>query len=250
MEDEKKLHIAVPSSIIMNGNSLAMAIYGVAQDIYKRDKGSIYASPEVFASVMDIPLPLRKGKKEEFLTAFEDLQSWDYFIKKNNQYYIDTSLFFRYNETFTLIDIDVFWKLVATPNLLFHYILIKKGLIDGVCKFSLNYFAKLEGVSLQTITRRTKELVDMELIYTYRTPYDPTNKKYGNNVYMLFDPTRNFVKEENYSNLNRKVSQRYNAFVRNPDNFTPLEIKGLRKQVEEYNTRNPERQKDLSVFNL
>ena len=250
MTSEKKSKIAIPSSVILNGNAYAIAIVGLAQALFRMDKGNVLAVPELFAEAMDISTPLRKNKKKAILDAFEELYILNYFEKHNAKYYIKTDIFYKFAEGFTLIDMDVFLKLASKPNLLFHYILIFRGLIDGVCKFSLNYFAKNEGVSKQTISHRTKELQNMELIYVIQSAYDPESGTYGNNLYYLFDPARNFVKEENYTNLNRKVSQRYNAFIQNSDNFSPLEIKGLRKQVEEYNTRNPERQKDLTVFDL
>ena len=193
---------------------------------------------------MRCPTPVQHKKKTEIINALEDLCDLG-FIERDKEwgYIVNTRIFYNQTNGFEKCSYDVLSELRNDAPLFQHYMLIKKGLIDGKCTYNINYFMKTENVSARTVARRNKELVDKELIYITRPIVDDG---YGNNIYMLYN--RNYDKKENLGNLNRKVSQRYNSFVKRPEKFTPLMRKELRKQVVEYNARNPDRAKDLSVF--
>ena len=247
----KKTDIICPNTVINCDNEKTLLVYCAVQSILRFNSGVKLITPINIGYEMGVTIPLRPNKKRDILNALDDLCDLGLAEKGTGEtYLIDTNLFYNQPAGFEKLDFDIYNKLKHSAGLLKHYILIKRGFINNVCNFSLEHFAEKEHISTQTVSTRNKKLLDLELIYMYQQTYNEKTGQYGRNAYMIFDPTRNFVKEKNYSNLNRKVSQRYNAFVRNPDNFTPLEIKGLRKQVEEYNVRNPERQKDLSVFDL
>ena len=191
--------------------------------------------------------PVQTKKRAEITAALEDLCDLG-FIEKNKNwgYIINTRSFYNQKEGFERCSYDVLTMLRNNAPLFQHYMLIKKGMIKGKCTYDINYFTRAENVSSMTISRRNKELVEKKLIYIYRPAINSEEKKYDRNVYMLYDDKRE--NKENCGNLNRSISQRYNSFVKHPEKFTPLQRKELRKQVEEYNARNPDRAKDLSVF--
>lgn len=247
-----KSGIICPNQIISHENDFVLLVYCAIQTILRFNQGIKLIVPINIAYVLGIPInPIQHKKKKEIIDALDDLCDLGFAQKYNDNkdfYLINTDIFYNQKKGFEKIDFKIFEKVKHDAGLLKHYILIKKGRIDGKCTYSEEYFIKAESVSYRTIVRRNKELLDLELIYIYRPSVDLKNNKYPRNIYMLFDHSKVFEKKENYSNLNRSISQRYNSFVKNPDKFTPLMRKTLRKQVEEYNARNPDRAKDLTVF--
>ena len=239
----KKSSIIIPNTLFRNFDFLSGVVIGVLQDSLKSGKGLVLVSPEMVADRCGIKLTQSK-KRKEFISAFEDLCDLSYFKKDDKYYYVDTDLFYKW-EGYETCDEDVFNRLKHNPELLRHYLLIKKGMIEGKCMYSISYFEKIEHASRSTIARRNRELEEMKLIRIVQTPYNFETKTGGKNIYMLYQGEDRI----NYSNENRRVSQRYNAFIKNPDNFSPLEKKILREEVEQYNERNPGRVKDVSVFN-
>lgn len=247
----KKIDIICPNEIIRHHNDDALLIYCVIQSILRFNQGIKLITPINIAYTLGVPIPLQTKKKKEIINALNDLCDLGYAKKYKNidgAYLIDTDIFYNQRGSFVKLLFNVFEKTKHNAGLLKHYILIKKGMIDGKCNFSEEYFMRSESVSAKTINRRNNELLELELIYIYRPPFDVKNNQYGKNIYMLFDHSKTFEKKENYGNINRSVAIRYNHFVKHPEKFTPLQRKTLRKQVEEYNARNPDRVKDLSVF--
>ena len=245
MSGAKKSSIIIPNTLFRNFDFLAGVVYGVLQDVLKSGKGLVLVTPEMVADRCGIKLTQSK-KRKEFINAFEDLCDLSYFKKDGKDYFVDTDLFYKW-DGYETCDIAVFNKLKYAPELLRHYLLIKKGLINGKCTYSISYFEKNENASRSTITRRNKELEDMKLIYIMQTPYNFETKTGSKNVYMLYNADKE-TGQINYANENRRVAQRYNSFVKHPEKFTPLTKKVLRQEVEQYNERNPDRIKDMSVF--
>lgn len=246
--DAKKLGIICPNQLVTFFNPMALLTYCLSQNPH--GYGINRVSVKSLAYKMRCKAPLQTSKKNEIMAALDDLCDMDFMYKdKYWGYMVDSQSFYNQTGGFERCSYEVFDMLRDNAPLFQHYMLIKKGLINGKCTYDINYFTKMEGVSDRTITRRNQELVDMKLIYIYRPLIDKDKNKYGTNTYVLYDDWRqknNDVKSD--GNLNRSVSLRYNSFIKNPDKFTPLMRKTLRKQVEEYNARNPDRAKDLAPF--
>ena len=241
---QKTLKILMPNDITHSSESLAISVYGILQLIYRSDAGVVYIPPELIAYQLGYKLPLEYRTKNKIVNALECLDELNYIKKCDNHYLIDMGNIYTANG-YELCDVEVFRKLMDRPDLLKHYLTIKRGLIEGKCKYSIPYFAKVEETSPQTISRRNKELEDMRLIIIYQDSYKDGR---NNNIYTLYSEEQAEKKRINYSDLNRSVSARYNAFVKNPGKYSPLQKKTLRQEVIEYNKRNPDRVKDLSVL--
>ena len=244
---QKTLKILMPNDITHSSESLAISVYGILQLIYRSDAGIVHIVPETIAYQLGYKLPLEYRTRNKIINALECLDELGYIRKCENYYLIDMGSIYT-TSGYELCDVEVFRRLTDKPDLLKHYLIIKRGLIDGKCKYSIPYFAKIEETSPQTISRRNKELEDMRLIIIYQDAYSQDKNGRNNNVYILYSEEKAETKRSSYSNADRSISQRYNAFVRNPDKFTPLQKKTLRQEVEQYNERNPGRAKDLSVL--
>lgn len=246
----KKSSIICPNTLSHHSNAWALQIYCMMQLLYYHDKEVVLVEHKILCKALGFSFPIQQKKKQLIYDTLEDLYD-ENFIDKDEygNYLLDTHSFYQQTEGFETCDPGVFEIMRNNAELFRHYILIKRGLIDGKCTFSLNYFEKIECASRNTITKRNKQLVDMKLIVIYQTPYDPNSKEWGKNIYMLYD--KNYSgkeKKESAANLNRSVTQRYNNYKKHPEKFTPLQRKELIKQVKEYNKRNPEKQKDINVF--
>lgn len=242
---QKSLKILMPNDVTRSTEPFAMSVYGVLQIIYRSDLGVTNIPLDLVAYHLGYKLPLEHRTKSKIIDALECLDELGYIKKSDEQYLVDTSSIYT-TSGYEFCSVEIFRKLMDRPDLLKHYLTIKRGLIDGKCKYSIPYFAKAEETSTRTINRRNKELEDMHLIIIYQDTYKNGR---NNNVYTLYSEEQAEKKRTNYSDLNRSVSARYNAFVKNPAKFTPLQKKTLRQEVIEYNERNPARAKDLSVFN-
>ena len=241
---QKSLKILMPNDVAHSSESLAMSVYGILQLIYRTDAGVVHIAPETVAYQLGYKLPLEHKTKVRITNALECLDELGYIRKCEDYYLVDMGSIYT-TSGYELCSVEVFCKLMDKPDLLRHYLTIKRGLIDGKCKYSIPYFAKVEETSVRTINRRNKELEDMRLIIVYQDGYKDGR---SNNVYTLYSKEQAEKKRANYSDLNRSVSARYNAFVKNPGKYSPLQKKTLRQEVIEYNERNPARPKDLSVF--
>ena len=244
---QKTLKILMPNDITHSSEPLAISVYGILQLIYRSDAGVIYIPPELIAYQLGYKLPLEYRTKNKIVNALECLDECGYIRKCDNHYLIDMGNIYTASG-YELCDVEVFRRLMDRPDLLKHYLVIKRGLIDGKCKYSIPYFAKVEETSPQTISRRNKELEDMRLIIIYQDTYSKDKNGRNNNVYILYSEEKAETKKSSNSNADRSISQRYNAFVKNPAKFTPLQRKTLREEVEQYNVRNTGRIKDMSVF--
>lgn len=238
----KNIDIICPNKLVTFFDSTPLLVYCLSQNAYKIGRNCVRW--ETIAYLMKCPVPVQQKKKKQILDALDNLCDLG-FIKKENYwgYIIDANSFYNQTEGFERCSYEALMTLRDNAPLFQHYMLIKKGLINGKCTYDINYFTKMENVSERTIARRNQELVNLKLIDIYRKVKDD---KYDRNVYVLHNDK--YVTGQKFSNLDRSVSQRYNSFVKNPDKFTPLTRKTLRKQVEEYNQRNPDRAKDLTVF--
>ena len=224
-----------------------ISMFGILQLVLRSDLGISIISPETIAFHMGYNLPLnRKSRKriDDLAHYLDDMGLIEY---HEDYYKVDTGCFYA-EEGYELCDVGVFKLLMQKPDLLRHYLLIKRGRIDGKCRFSLDYFAKIENTSVRTISRWNKELEELQTIIIYQDTYNPDKNGRSNNVYVLYSEEQAALKNESYGDINRSVSQRYNSFIKDPTKFTPLQRKTLKKEVEEYNERNPDRAKDLSVF--
>lgn len=242
---EKNIDIICPNRLITFFNPMALLVYCLSQIAFKYETECVTWLN--IAYLMRCSTPVQTKKRAEITSALDDLCDLG-FIEKNKDwgYIINTRSFYNQKDGFEKCSYETLTTLRNNAALFQHYMIIKKGLINGKCTYNINYFAKIENVSNITISRRNKELVEKKLIYIYRPAINSEENKYDKNVYMLYNSK--YENRENYGNLNRSVVQRYNHFVKHPEKFTPLERKTLRKQVEEYNARNPDRVKDLSVF--
>jgi len=241
---QKSLKILMPNDVTRSTEPFAMSVYGVLQIIYRSDLGVTNIPLDLVAYHLGYKLPLEHRTKSKIIDALECLDELGYIKKSDEQYLVDTSNIYT-TSGYELCSVEIFRKLMDRPDLLKHYLTIKRGLIDGKCKYSIPYFAKIEETSTRTINRRNKELEDMRLIIVYQDGYKDGR---SNNVYTLYSEEQAEKKRANYSDLNRSVSARYNAFVKNPGKYSPLQKKTLRQEVEQYNERNPARIKDMSVF--
>ena len=245
--DEKKLNIICPNQLVTFFNPMALLVYCLSQTAH--GYGINRVSVKSIAYKMKCGAPLQTNKKNEIINALDDLCDLGFMFKdKYWGYMVNTRTFYNQAGGFEKCPIDDFNMLRDNAPLFQHYMLIRMGMIDGKCTYDINYFTKMEGVSDRTITRRNQELVDKELIYIYRPLINESKKEYGKNTYVLYNDQVAKKTEKSTGNINRSVSLRYNSFVKHPEKFTPLQRKELRKQVEEYNVRNPGRIKDLSVF--
>ena len=241
---QKSLKILMPNDITCGLEPLAISVYGILQLIYRSDAGVLYIAPDSIAYLLGYKVPMIAKTQQKIINALECLDELGYIKKSNDHYLIDMGNIYT-TSGYELLNVETFRRLMDKPDLLKHYLIIKRGLIDGKCKYSIPYFAKIENTSPQTISRRNKELEDMRLIIIYQDSYKDGR---SNNVYTLYSEEQAEKKRTNYSDLNRSVSARYNAFVKNPDKYSPLQKKTLRQEVIEYNERNPDRAKDLSVL--
>ena len=241
---QKSLKILMPNDITCGLEPLAISVYGILQLIYRSDAGVVYIAPDTIGYHLGYKVPMIAKTQQKVINALECLDELGYIRKCDNHYLIDMGSIYT-TSGYELLSVETFRRLMDKPDLLKHYLIIKRGLIDGKCKYSIPYFAKIEETSPQTISRRNKELEDMRLIIIYQDNYKDGR---NNNVYTLYSEEQAEKKRTNYSDLNRSVSARYNAFVKNPAKFTPLQKKTLRQEVIEYNERNPDRVKDLSVL--
>ena len=244
---QKTLKILMPNDITHSPESLAISVYGILQLIYRSDAGVLHIALDSIAYQLGYKLPLESRTKTKIVNALECLDELGYIKKCDNHYLIDMGNIYTANG-YELCDVEVFRRLMGRPDLLRHYLTIKRGLIEGKCKYSIPYFAKAEDTSPQTISRRNKELEDMRLIIIYQDAYSTDKNGRNNNVYILYSEEKAETKKSSNSNADRSISQRYNAFVKNPIKYTPLQKKTLRGEVEQYNVRNPGRIKDMSVF--
>ena len=241
---QKSLKILMPNDITCCLEPLAISVYGILQLSYRSDAGVMCIPLELIAHSLGYKYPLESRTKQRIINALECLDELRYIRNSGDHYLIDMGSIYT-TSGYELCSVEVFRRLMDKPDLLKHYLIIKRGLIDGKCKYSIPYFAKIEETSPQTISRRNKELEDMRLIIIYQDSYKDGR---NNNVYTLYSEEQAEKKKTNYSDLNRSVSARYNSFIKNPTKYTPLQKKTLRKEVVEYNERNPARPKDLSVF--
>ena len=241
---QKSQKILMPNTITQCCDPFAISVYGILQLAYRSDVGIIYVSPEIIAQQLGYKVPPIAKMRQKINNALECLDELGHIKNCGDYFLIDMSTIYT-TTGYELCDAEIFRRLMGKPELLKHYLIIKRGMINGKCNFSLPYFAKAEDTSVQTISRRNKELEDMRLIIIYQDSYKDGR---NNNVYTLYSEEQANKKRSSYSDINRSVSQRYNSFVKNPGKFTPLQKKTLRKEVEQYNERNPDRIKDLSVF--
>ena len=243
---QKKLDIICPKTLDKHFRALTLLIYCLLQTILKCNEGSKLVDYKTIAYELGYSFPLQRRKKKLIEDALDDLCDFGYAEKTEWGYLVDTNSFYNQSDGFERCPREVFELLKDDADLFRHYMLIRRGLIDGKCTYNTSYFEKIEGVSARTIARRNNDLVDLHLIAIYQPPAE---EGYSNNVYVLYNgETSERMRQDNPANLNRSVSQRYNSFVKSPGKFTPLQRKELRRQVEEYNIRNPDRSKDLSVF--
>jgi len=245
---EKKLRITVPYDVALNPEPNSIVVYGILQWMYRPDNGDIIVIPDSIGFKLGYKLPMNTKSKKRIIDGLECLYELGYVKKRDKFYFVDTNAFYNCQTGFVYCDLLSFQKLMNDPGLLQHYLLIKRGLINGKCTFSLTYFAKKENISIRTVSRRNAELEDKKLIIVYQDSYKPDQNGRNNNVYTLYSDEQANKKRSSYSDLNRSVSARYNAFVKNPGKYSPLQKKTLRQEVIEYNERNPARIKDTSVF--
>ena len=243
--DEKNINIICPNKLVTFFNPMALLVFCLCQIAYKYETNCV--GWKTIAYLMRCSTPIQQKKKAEIINALEDLCDLGYIQRdKHWDYIINTRIFYSQTEGFEKCPYETLAALRNNAPLFQHFMLIKMGMINGKCTYDINYFTKMENVSARTITRRNQELVDNKLIYIYR---QIINDEYGKNTYVLYSEYKKENEaKENLGNLNRSVALRYNSFVKHPEKFSPLMKKTLRKQVEEYNARNPERTKDLSVF--
>lgn len=244
---QKNLDIICPKTLDKHFRALTLLIYCLMQIIYKCNEGYKLVDIKTIAYELGYPLPLQQRKKKLIEDCFEDLCDFDYMKKTEWGYMIDTNSFYNQAEGFTKCPRDIFNYLKSDAELLRHYILIRRGMVDGKCTYNTSYFEKIEEVSARTIARRNQELVDMHLIAVYQPAIE---EGWSNNVYVLYNEKQvSKMGSTNTANLNRSVSQRYNSYKKHPEKFTPIQRKELIRQVKEYNARNPDKQKDLEIFN-
>ena len=244
---QKSLKILMPNDVTQSCEQLALSVYGVLQLIYRTDAGVVFISPDTVGYHLGYKIPLEYKTKQRIINALECLDELGYVKKCKDYYLIDMGSIYT-TSGYELCSVEAFRKLMEKPDLLKHYLIIKRGMIEGKCKYPISYFAKIEDTSPQTINRRNKDLEDMKLIIIYQDGYNPDKNGRNNNVYTLYSEEAADRKNVSYSNINRSVTQRYNSFVKHPEKFTPLTKKMLRQEVKQYNERNPDRIKDLSVF--
>jgi len=245
---QKSLKILMPNALSHSQESLALSVYGIVQLAFRTDLGETIIPPELIAYHLGYKLPIEYRTKQKIINALECLNELDYIKKRDDQYVIDMGHIYA-TDGYEFCSADIFRKLMNKPDLLKHYLIIKRGLIDGKCKYSIPYFAKIEETTPLTIIRRNKDLEDMQLIIIYQDSYNKNKNNRNNNVYTLYSEEQAEKKNGSNGNIDRSISQRYNSFVRNPGSLSPLQKKELRKNVEDYNRRHPDKPKDLSVFN-
>ena len=243
--DEKNIDIICPNKLVTFFNPMALLVFCLCQIAYKYETNCV--AWVTIAYLMRCSTPVQQKKKKEIINALEDLCDLGFIERdKNWGYIINTRSFYNQTDGFERCSYNTLVALRDNAPLFQHYMLIKKGMIDGKCTYDINYFTRIENVSARTITRRNQDLVNMELIYIYRPLIDEEKNEYGNNTYVLYGDYKKT--DKSVGNLNRSISLRYNSYIKDPAKFTPLMRKELIKQVKEYNARNPDRQKDLVVF--
>ena len=189
----KKIGIICPSSIIAHHNDYALLVYCVAQAHLRFNDGRKLITPDIIAYEIDKTMPpLQYRKKKRIIDALDDLCDMGFAEATGCGYYylIDTNLFYNQTDTYERIGFHEYNKLKGDAGLLKHYVLIKKGLIDGVCTFPATYFAEKEEVSTQTISRRNNVLKELELINIHQAPGNAPGE-YGRNHYTLFKKPTN-----------------------------------------------------------
>ena len=183
----RKVGIICPTTIIAHDNEYTLLIYCAAQSYLRFNGGQKLISPKSIAYEMGITPPLQYKKKRQIVNALDDLCDMGFAeVFQDGDYLIDTDLFYNQTDTYERISFKEYAPLKNDAGLLKHYILIKKGLINGKCTFPTTYFAEKENVSTQTISRRNKELVNLKLIRMHQSPFNEKTGKYGHNVYMLY----------------------------------------------------------------
>lgn len=250
MNSNKDFQLAIPTKVVTFGDSFTIVVYAAVQSYLNSNNGYVLVTPEQVAYELKVTFPLQHKKRQDIINAFKNLCDLELFRSDKNFYYVNTDIFYKYDSYTPCSYYDVFNIIKNKPGLFHHYLLIKKGMINGQCNYCVEYFMKEENVSKRTIARRTQDLVDLKLISVHQVLFEFKDGQHWKNIYTLYNAQDNFKDQENLGNLNRSISQRYNSFVKNPDKFTPLMRKTLHKQVEEYNRRNPDRAKDLTAFDI
>jgi len=181
------MKVLIPNEVLFCVDKNAIVVYGILQLIFRQKVGDVIISADIVAQQLGYEIPLNKKKRETIRNTFAYLEELDYLKKQDRLYMFDTDNIYATNG-YELCEEEVFRKLIHEPKLLMHYIIIKKGLIDGVCKFSLEYFAKKEEVSTSTIKKRNRDLVAMGLIKINTATFNPEfGKRHNNNIYTVLN---------------------------------------------------------------
>lgn len=223
--------------------------YGIIQTLYKFCHKEVLIAINSIGYYINGKVKLSRNFHYYIKESLERLYKAGLISKLEDSYIYDPAFKFNHYET---CSIEVFDKLIDKPELLLHYLSIKRGRIYSfeingrdqvICKKSIEAFSLEEHTSCSSIMRYNSELEKMKLIYIGHGKFDGNSCEC--NIYSLYEDREYvdaYVGELNNkvcsaADKDRSISQRYNRYKKAPEKYSQEQIEQLHKDVIEYNER-------------
>jgi len=248
------------SNNILNINNNTLLVYISLQLLCNNTNINYYINIDNIIGLIYNTLDIKRSEKENIKEALIDLYSRGIINQCSANTYIINSSDVKPSKDYTIISFDAFQKLKTAPELLKHYIWIKKSMNYNIVisnKRSVisfmkyDYFIKNENITESTIKRYNKKLQELQLIYI------------NNGIYSLYEnkEAADYWNEHVwFMNNSRSIMAKYNAYCKHPNKYSPEEKAEIRESVNKYNEYciqlgkcQPDylgKVKDLEIFDL
>lgn len=252
-------NIIIPNNIIYIDNK-SILIYIVLYILCNIDNINYYININNIIGYLYNTLDTKRSIKDNIKESLNDLCNRCIINKYNTDTYIINSSDLKVNKDYTIISYSTFNQLKTSPELLKHYIWIKKSMDYNiviqdkrsvVSHMSYEYFVKNEGLAESTIKKYNRQLQDLQLIYINEGVYS----LYENRGYADYWAT--YIKHNASA---RSVAAKYKNYCQNPSKYSEAKKARLRSAVVKYNEEckllgefQPDylnKLKDLDIFDL
>ena len=228
------MNIIIPNNILYLNNK-SILVYIIIQLYSKLDNINYYIDTNNIIGFIYNTLDIKRAEKENIKNALEDLKSQEIISQYNPTVYIYNSKDSKVDKNYILLSYDIFDQLKTAPELLKHYIWIKKSMdynivIDNkrsvVSHMPIKYFATEEKLAEATIKKYNKQLQDMNLIYIIDNIYSSyENKDYA-------DYWAIYIK---HNQMSKSVASQYKYYCKDPNKYKAAEKEKLYSLIKKYN---------------
>ena len=244
----KNLYFSAKTEDLNQQTRLLLSAYLQAKTASNRP---FYFTPATIYAELFGGAKIKQAIKKEYVQILNELpyvhHAYDYM-----HYTTGEDILAQRHQFFISIPAEDFWQIIDTKitRVFSHYLFMVRSFnadmdLDGethtIGFMPQNYFAKEEGTTTQTISRKNHLLEKYNLIYFRHGAYDPeTNTthptyycRYENRTKLLTKNLGNMASSE--MNGRRSVSMRYLHFIKNPLKYSVEEVEALYAAVTEYN---------------